>query len=415
MNNRLRRVLLIGGGIGQLHLAKKLHEKEISFIIVAYHVIDDIRSYAEKIIEHDLFDLEGVLAIAIKEKVDAVLSDQHDLFIPTVAYVAERLNLPGNTYEQVMTYCDKNRFRSVCDTVGVPVPRHLKVSKSDVSLDACNLSFPVMVKPADSQSSVGVVKVDSREDVGEAVSNALSLSRSGSAIIEEFFIGHEVVCEGVIYNSEYFNLDFADRVYFNIPDKFIPSQTVFPSAIPIAIKRRIVEYEQRIARFVKPRFAIVHSEYLWNKDTNEVRCVESALRGGGVFISSHLIPACTGIDINDLLIDFALGRTIDVKELIEKKTNKAAAYICFYLPQGIVESIEGKDNILSRTDVDLACLDSLWVGKEAEKMEHKGSRLGPILVHPDSRAALDNAIHSIQQTLVVSVKTEQGMKTQIWD
>ena len=409
-----KRVLLIGGGIGQYYLAKKLHDKGIDFIIVAFHVLDELRNWATKVIEHDLFDLEGVLAIAKEERVDAVLSDQHDLYIPTVAYVAEHMNLPGNKYEQVITYCDKNKFRNICDKVGAPVPKHFAVSNPDISLEECGLSLPVMVKPADSQSSVGVVKINEESDIKDALANAISLSRSSTAIIEEFFVGHEVVCEGLIQDGTYYNLDFADRVYFDLPDKFIPSQTVFPSTIPEDVKHRIVDYENRIARFVKPRFAIVHSEYLWNQESNEIRCVESALRGGGVFISSHLIPACTGIEINDLLLDFALGKSFSVQSIIQQEQNKSAAYICFYLPQGVVESIVGMDEVAKRSDVIMACLDNIRVGKITEKMEHKGSRLGPILVKADSRRELEESIQSIQEEFKVFVRTSDGLKTQIW-
>lgn len=409
------KVLLVGGGIGQLHLARKLHDKGIYFIVVAYNIIDEVRLLANKVIKHDLFDLEGVLAIAKEEKVEAVLSDQHDLFIPTVAYVAEHMNLPGNRYEQVITYCDKNKFRTVCDKVGVPVPKHHDVTNSSISLSDYGLSLPVMVKPADSQSSVGVVRIVDESELQPALSNAISLSRSGSAIIEDFFVGQEIVCEGVIQNGNYYNLEFGDRVYFNLPDKFIPSQTIFPSAIPDDLKQRIIECEKRIALFEQPRFAIVHSEYLWNKDTNEIRCVESALRGGGVFISSHLIPACTGIDINDVLIDFALGKQIDVETIVAQKENKAAAYICFYLPQGAVEKIEGISKLKSRSDVIMVCLDNLKVGNKAEKMEHKGNRLGPILIKANSRKELEEAIISIQNELKVLVRTADGLKTQIWE
>lgn len=407
-------VLLVGGGIGQLFLARKLHDKGIYFIVVAYNVLDEVRLLANKVIIYDLFDLEGVLAIAKEEKVEAVLSDQHDLYIPTVAYVAEHMNLPGNRYEQVISYCDKNKFRTVCDQAGVPVPKHHEVSNPDISLAEYGLSLPVMVKPADSQSSVGVVKIVEESELRPALSNAISLSRNGSAIVEEFFVGHEIVCEGVIQDGNYYNLEFADRVYFNLQGMFIPSQTVFPSTIPDNVKQNIVECEKRIAKLVQPRFAIVHSEYLWNKDTNEIRCVESALRGGGVFISSHLIPACTGIDINDVLIDFALGKQIYAQTLVAHKEHKAAAYICFYLPQGVVVGIQGKEELKNRPDVIMACVDKLKVGTNAEKMEHKGSRFGPILIKSDSRQALENSIQSIQHEFKVSVKTLDGIMTQIW-
>ena len=406
--------LLIGGGIGQLNLARLIKARGDKLTVMAFHFLPEIEKMADQTVQQDLFDLPGALIAAAEIEPDAVVSDQHDLYIPTVAFIAEHLGLPGNKYEQVMTYCDKNRFRNTCDLVGVPVPKHFAVSSPDISLEECGLSLPVMVKPADSQSSVGVVKIDEESGIKDALANAISLSRSSTAIIEEFFVGHEVVCEGLIQDGTYYNLDFADRVYFDLPDKFIPSQTVFPSTIPDDVKHRIEDYENRLACFVKPRFAIVHSEYLWNQESDEIRCVESALRGGGVFISSHLIPACTGIGINDLLLDFASGNSLKVQSIIQQKQKKAAAYICFYLPQGVVERIVGFDEVAERSDVIMACIDNIRVGRIAEKMEHKGSRLGPILVQADSRHELEESIRSIQEEFKVFVRTPDGLKTQIW-
>ena len=62
-----------------------------------------------------------------------------------------------------------------------------------------SLGFPVFVKPANGGSSVGVSKVRSREDLGEAMQAAFALD--GKALIESTIRGRELEC-GVMGNIE---------------------------------------------------------------------------------------------------------------------------------------------------------------------------------------------------------------------
>ena len=328
--------------------------------------------------------------------------------MPTVAYVAEKLGLPGNRYETVMTYCNKNHFRDACDKAGVPCPKHIAVYSANADLSIFGGVFPLMVKPADSQSSIGVKKVNNLEDLQIALQFALEKSPTHSAIVEEFFEGREVVCEGFIDNGRYYPLQFADRRYFDLDGVLIPSQTIFPSNLSKEIQERIVGYEQALSNSTKPTFAITHSEYLVNEATGEVRVVESALRGGGVYISSDLIPMTTGIDINDVLLDKALGVEVDVDSVFAKRNDKAAAYVCFYLPEGIVQSVSGIDEIKSMSFVKKAYIDGIEVGQQTTPPSYKGARKGPILVQGNNRDELERNILNVQNTLSVSVKQQNG-------
>ena len=93
----------------------------------------------------------------------------------------------------------------------------------------------------------------------------------------------------------------ADRKYFELEGLFIPSQTLFPSVISQDVLCQISEYEKKMAAYVQPEFAIVHSEYLYNPLSEQVCIVESALRGGGVYISSQLVPLYCGLDIKEVV------------------------------------------------------------------------------------------------------------------
>lgn len=403
-----KKLLIIGAGIGQIPIIQKAKERGIHVTVVTLPGKQPGIQLADEVFYCDIYNRDAVVEYARENAITAVISDQNDLMNPTVAYVAEKLGLPGNTFAQVMAYCNKNTYRDNCDIIGNPVPRHIAVYDVDFDISNFDCPLPWIVKPADSQSSVGVQKIERLEDFRPALETALSRSKTHCAILEEFFLGNEIVCEGFIANGEFHLLAFADRKYFALNDLMIPSQTLFPSIVKKELLDQVLVCECRMAKYVNPVFAIVHSEYLVNEETGKICVVESALRGGGVYISSHLIPLATGIDINSILLDKAMGKNIKIEESLFPKVSRASGYVCFYLPEGEVVSINGVDELKKMPFVHMTCLDGIKVGQRTEPMLHKGLRKGPILVSGNDRADLESNIQAVQQILKIQVKNSDG-------
>lgn len=404
----MKKILIIGAGIGQVFIANKIKARGHYLITITqagnYPVID----IADKVYYENVFNKEAVLEIARKEQIDGVVSDQNDMMMPIVAYVAEHLGLPGNYTSVVNAYCNKNVFRDNCDKVGIPVPKHCSVSKVEIPASMERVQFPWVVKPADAQSSVGVTKVNNESEYLSAVEYAIEVSKTHTAIVEQFFKGQELVAEGFIYKGQYYNLGFADRKYFGLEGLFIPSQTLFPSVVPQHILEMIITCEEKMSAYVEPDFAIVHSEYLYNAETGEICIVESALRGGGVYISSHLIPLYCGIDINEILLDCVEGKDINIESLLSKAQYRASGYVCFYLPEGRVKSINGLDEVQSMECVKMMEVSDIHVGMLAPKLTHKGQRLGPILLDAENRNQLEVFVETIQRTLHACIVGEDS-------
>ncbi len=293
------------------------------------------------------------------------------------------------------------------------MPKHCAVTGETIPDEVIALGFPLMIKPADSQSSLGVTKVNNVEEYDEAIREALKISKTNSAIVEEFFVGQELVAEGFIYKGKYYNLGFADRKYFDLKDIFIPSQTIFPSVVPTDVLEEIASYESKMAEYVKPEFAIVHSEYLYNPENGQIRVVESALRGGGVYISSHLIPLYSSIDINEVLLDCACGIPVDIERIMFSKNPHASAYICFYLSSGVVQSITGTEELKGMPYIHKMDISDVCIGMNTPPLTHKGQRLGPIIVSGESRDDIDNKIVQIQNTLQIQTVNHDGFVNNI--
>ncbi|NMQ18946.1 hypothetical protein E4P82_06820 [Candidatus Competibacter phosphatis] len=58
----------------------------------------------------DTTDIQGVLAVARRERVDGVIAACTDVAVPTAAVVAQALDLPGISPDAARITCDKNLF-----------------------------------------------------------------------------------------------------------------------------------------------------------------------------------------------------------------------------------------------------------------------------------------------------------------
>ena len=404
----LDKLLIIGAGIGQIPIIQKAKKRGLHVTVVTLPGKQPGIQLADEVFYCDIYDRDLIVEYAKENSITAVISDQNDLMNPTVAYVAEKLGIPGNTFAQVMSYCNKNTYRDNCDRIGNPAPKHVPIYDINYDISSFDCPLPWIVKPADSQSSVGVQKIERLEDFRPALETALSKSKTHCAILEEFFSGKEIVCEGFIENGKYHLLAFADRKYFALNDLMIPSQTLFPSIVKKELLDQVLACECRMAKYVNPAFAIVHSEYLVNEETGKICVVESALRGGGVYISSHLIPLATGIDINSILLDKVMGNNINLEEILSQRENRASGYVCFYLPEGEVVSIDGVEELKKLPFVHMSCIDDIKIGQLTEPMLHKGLRKGPILVSGIDRTDIESNIQTVQHILKIQVKNPAG-------
>ena len=150
------KLLIIGAGIGQVPLLKKAQARGIHVTVVSIPGNYPCLEMADDVIYENIYNRDAIVDEAKKRGITAVISDQNDLMMPTVAYVAEKLGLPGNSFDIMMTYCNKNKFRNLCDETGVPCPKHVAVSSLDFEAGYFKCPLPWIVKPADSQSSISV-------------------------------------------------------------------------------------------------------------------------------------------------------------------------------------------------------------------------------------------------------------------
>jgi carbamoyl-phosphate synthase large subunit len=408
-----RKLLILGAGKYQVPIINKA--KRMGFFTIVVSVIGDYPGFrlADKSYYIDIREKDKVLEIAEKEKICGVLTDQTDLSVPTVAYVAEKLKLPGIGYNCALRFTNKYLMRKLSQEIGIESPKHFQISSFKEFMELkSDLSFPIVAKPIDNQGSRGVIKINCSDEFQEKFYHAKSFSLSGKVIIEEYIRGREVVVEGFVSDFNFQNLIIGDRKYFDISDLFIPSQTIFPSNIAENLKKKIFYFNKKIINHFAPKFGITHSEFIVNEKNEDVYLVETAIRGGGVYISSDLIPLSCGINVNKKLINLASGQ--HAKILNKNISNLSAGYICFYLPEGIIRNVNGIEELKKLRNVKKGDIESAIVGRNVESIKDKTMRFGPILIAGKCRKSCENTIKRIQKVLNIDVETPKGIMGIQW-
>ena len=121
----MKKILILGAGIGQASLIKAAKTEGYYTVVCDYSVDRPGVALADKNYAVSYVDAEAVLSVARQEKIDGVIGST-DPAMPVVAFVAEQLGLVGNPQESVDIFTSKSAFREFQDRIGLYCPKHVK-------------------------------------------------------------------------------------------------------------------------------------------------------------------------------------------------------------------------------------------------------------------------------------------------
>ena len=305
MNSKLA---ILGASYLQRPLFEKAKEMGIETHCFAWEegaVCKDISDYFYPI---SILDKDAILEVCYKVKIDGITTIATDTCIPTISYVAEKLNLISNSFESALISTNKGEMRKAFQSYKINSPKFKITSHFEQNM-ADDLNYPIIVKPIDRSGSRGITKVLNKESLEKAVLFSIKESIIGSAVIEEFVEGVEVSVEGVSWKGKHTILTITDKITTNAPH-FVELEHHQPSLLPKEIKDRIVDITINALKSVQIEYGASHSEF---KITNsgEIYAIEVGARMGGDFIGSHLVELSTGYDYIKGVIDIALNKFIE--------------------------------------------------------------------------------------------------------
>ncbi|NMB52645.1 MAG: ATP-grasp domain-containing protein [Bacteroidales bacterium] len=403
------KIMILGAGRGQVPLIDICKKYGLETIVVSVDGDYPGFSIADRIYKVDIKEKDKILSIAKDEGVIGIVTTEVDAAVPIAAYVSDKLQLPSIGYDVSLKFTNKYIMCQEAGKLDIDIPEFSAVSSIDEAISVADrIGYPLIMKPADGTASKGVFKVQNSDELNLYFNESLKCSDMKKVLIEEFISGQEYVIEAFTNNYQVTNLIVGHRDYFDLPNIFIPKASVFIDANSAIsdIEKRILEINKTLIIGFGLKFGITHAEYIYNKQMDKIYLIEIAARGGGVRISSDLIPLGCGINAEKLLVEAVLGK------IEENETTKlikgSSAYFTYLLPEGKIVRIENAEKIEEIEGVHRAFFDNIYVGMNIPKVSDKSSRKGPILVYGKTKKECYDVIDKVKNVLKIEVETPTG-------
>lgn len=403
--------MVLGAGEFQLPLIRAAKARGLSVVVVS--IAGDYPGFAEAdaSVLCDVRDKETVLAAARRYQICGIATDQTDIPLPTLAYVASELGLPGMSEETALNFTDKACMRVLCEQAGLATIPYRQIScVQEARAFWTEHGAPLIFKPVDNQGSRGVCKVEQQEELAQAFEDAIAYSAKKEVIVEKYIVGQELEADALVLDGEVTLLATGDVQLFSLPNTFSSYLRVYPSQQNAEVRAQLERVNRSTIQALGLRQGITHGEYILSED-GSLYLIEIAARGGGNFISSHIVPSQSGLQVEDFIVQTALQHR--VAPPILKHSDKVTCYVSCYLPEGRVERAEGIEELDRDANVLVHSLNRIHPGLECGKNLDKTSRFTIVLRAKDMRE-LEQRIAQVRQTVKIEVRHENRLAGPIW-
>ena len=366
-----KRLLVLGAGPAQLGLLRAARERGLFVIACDRDPGAPGFHFADRRAVVSAEDEVTLSHLARAEDVDGVIAPGIDWPVAVAARIAAQLGLPHPlSPETAALAVSKQRQRERLAEAGVPQPRWSVTTQMEDGLPV-----PAAVKPADRQGQKGLTLVTEPSALAEAVELAVSESRSGIALVEEYVPGPEVTVNAFSVAGRFHPRTVTDRLTADPPAFGVALAHAWPSE---AAGEEAAKAGRRAAEALGIEDGPTYTQMRIGPDGPRV--VELAARLGGGH-DAELCHAALGIDLNGLALAAALGERVSVPD----PQPAGGACVRFLVPpEGTLVRVEGLEQALEVPGV----LDARAYrppGYEFGPFRRGSDRAGFVLARGDSR------------------------------
>ncbi|RPK48689.1 Alanine-anticapsin ligase BacD [Streptomyces sp. ADI92-24] len=354
----------------------------------------------------DTHDPEAVvaagLALAARHPIAGVVTWDEYTLVPT-AELAARLHMPGNS-AAAMTACrDKATSRRLFAEHNVPSATSTRVDNlTEAEAAAIRTGFPVVFKPSSHAASIGVVRVDTPEELPAAwefaAAGAGEQGPEGSGVlVEEYLSGPEISVEcvtqhGVTTALAVTRKEIAFPPYFEeVGHTVSAGDPLLPEVAPVAVQA---------VRALGVTAGVQHVEM--RLTASGPRIIEVNSRIGGDLIG-QLVRLATGLDLPRIAADIACGQ---IPDLTPTAHTTAAIKIVYPPATGTLST----RNLAIRPGPEYPWLHQVtWLRDVGERVvlppagNLDTSRVGFLIVTADSSEAAQGSLSFLADALTLSV------------
>ncbi|WP_201542673.1 ATP-grasp domain-containing protein [Psychrobacter faecalis] len=312
----MKKILILGGSEFQTPLITAAKKKGLYVITCDYLPENPGHQLSDLYVNASTTDKEAVLQVAIENKIDAITTFSSDPAIPTIAYVAETLGLPGISSAAAESLSNKDAFRQLLHDTKLNTPDYFVVEQVTLP-EGLDKNKRYIVKPVDSSGSKGVRLSDGTVDnTIECITYALSFSRSGKCIIEEYIDGPQIHGDAFLQDGNLIDFYFGDHYFYTATNSFIPISTRWPATNAESFSSNIKQQIEALAAHIGYLNGPLNIEARLDNRGN-VYIIEAGARNGGNFVPI-IQKKLTGFDYVTAVLRISLGETYNPIHLPNK-------------------------------------------------------------------------------------------------
>lgn len=330
-----KKILILGGSDFQIPLIKSAKKAGLFVITCDYLPENPGHKLSDQYINESTTDQLAILQVAKDNKIDAITTFSSDPAIPTVAFVAEKLGLPGPSAFAANSFTNKNLFRELLKKAKLNVP-DFYITETEAIPEGLDESKKYIVKPVDSSGSKGVRLSDgSRQNTEDCIRYALSFSRSKKCIIEEFIDGPQIHGDAFLQNGELVASYMGDHYFYTATNSFVPISTRWPSKINNELFEDLKVQLESLSVMSGYLNGSINIEARVSSD-NKVYIIEVGARNGGNFVPI-IQEKLTGFNYVDAVLKNSLDKQVPTNTSV--KNGVGAYYIVHSKTKGIFNSV----------------------------------------------------------------------------
>ena len=342
----MKKLLILGANPETIPLIETAKLMGIYTIVTDPDPQAPAKKFADRGININGMDVNGLVEFSKQEKVDGVLVGVADRLIEPYQKIAEALDLPcyGNGYQcEVLT--NKGKFNNLCKEYGILNIPSIPFYKKDINNDLKDITYPVFIKPIDRNSGKGMSIVYSESELRKGIEKAFSNTSSDYILLERYMICNDILVSYTIIDGEPILSAMADR--YTCKEQNKTSQVCLGAIYPSKLLDVYMDKEYpKMANMLKSiglkNAILTISAFV---EDNNFYYYDPGFRLQGEAPNLHM-ENINGFDQKQFLIDIALGNKLN-KDNITKVDfqNNHAATIWLLLKKGIIDRIEGFDII----------------------------------------------------------------------
>lgn len=375
MKHNKKSILVFGGSDYQLSLVQECKKLDLFTVIIDPNPAAEAQTYADAFEVVGGQDFEGTCEVVEKYNIDAVITAATDKPLVMMARVANKYGLNFFSEETAKLATDKFLMKEKFQANGLPCAKGRLIKEIPV-----DFNFPIVIKPRDNSGSRGVIFCENREKAEAVLEESKKHTKQDHVVAEEVIEGKEYSIESIHYQGKSRILQITEKIVTPLP-YFIELGHIQPHDLSKNTVLQIEKLMDKVADVFKFDNCGCHNE-VKVKD-GKITLIEVSPRIGGDFISSILVSASTGINMERALIQTVLGEQPDFSGY----KPAASGIFFFHFEEGVFKGVDNLKETLNREDV-ISYKFTLKSGDIIPKIRVGTDRYGYVILKANTRDEL---------------------------